>query len=256
MTGLRFDNFSLQGNGVFTTDTDVYSAPARALAAEKLADADGAVIVKTSLEPKVFTCEGWLEAPTIAELDRLIDSFKRELNKQNQHFDLDYAGTIRRYVATPRNVVISRPKGLNTAGWSVEFYCANPVGADIEPRALLSGTAISTSAHIAPITVEGSYKAEPRIVVTISSVTGGTGGKTVSVSNDSTLRGLTVTRDWTNGDVLEIDCLNKTVYVNNAVVEFAGQFPAWEPGNSGISYLDDFTTRTVDLAATYTRRYL
>ena len=262
MKGIRFDVFSLQGSGVYTTSSDVYSAPQLRIQDEKLAESDGSVIVKTSFEPRVFTCEGYMkgegETPQEAseDLDRLIDTFKQNLNKQNQNFDIDYAGSTRRYVATQRNMVISNEKGLDTAGWSVEFFCANPVGADITESTLLADTVITTSSNTAGLTVDGSYKAEPLVTVTVTSVTGGTTNKTITISNDSTLRGVSVTRDWANGDVLEIDCLHKTLYVNNAAVEFGGQFPVWEPGNSGISYLDDFTTRSITMDASYVVRYL
>jgi len=256
MTGILFDVFSLQGNGVYTIKTDVYSAPPITIQDEKLAQADGSVIVKKQLAPKVFTCDGYMQMDTTANLDLLLDTFKRALNKQEQNFDIDYAGSTRRYTATPRNMIISREKGLNTCTWSVEFLCANPVGADISSSTLLSPTTISTSSSTAGITVNGSYKAEPKITITITAVTGGTGGKTVTISNASTLRGVAITRDWTAGDVLEIDSLKKTLFINNSVIDFTGQFPMWDPGNSGISYLDNFTTRTVSMTASYYVRYL
>lgn len=255
MTGIYYDSFSLNSDGVYTTDTDVYSAPPISLQDEKLAEADGSVIVKRTVEPKVFLCEGYMEADTISALDTLLDTFKRNLNKQEQNFDIDYADSVRRYVASPRNMIISRPKGLNTASWSVEFLAANPVGSDVDQSTLLASTAITSSQASSAITVNGSYKAEPVITMTLSAVTGGT-SKTVTITNDSTLRGLTITRTWSAADVLEIDCLNKTVYINDTVVEFSGQFPSWEPGVSAIGYLDDFTTRTVDISATYYVRYL
>ena len=58
MTGLVFDVFSLQGNGVYTTDTDVFDAPQLNIQDERLAESDGSVIVRTSLDPKVFKWEG------------------------------------------------------------------------------------------------------------------------------------------------------------------------------------------------------
>ncbi len=256
MIGILFDVFSLQAAGVYTTQTDVYSAPARQLDAEKLANADGSVVVNDSLQSKVFTCEGYMVADTVSDLDELIDTFKTNLNKRDGNFDIDYASSIRRYVATPRNITISRPKGLNTAGWSVEFFCANPVGSDIAESTLLAATIITSSSSIAAMTIAGSYIAEPVITVTITAVTGGTTNKSISISNDTTLRGITVTRDWIVGDVLEIDCLNKTLYVNNTVVDYTGQFLKWDPGNSGLSYLDDFTTRSVTLSAVYYRRFI
>lgn len=255
MTGITYDSYSLNSDGVYTTETDVYSAPPINLQDEKLAESDGSIVVKRTVEPKIFQVEGFMTADTIANLETLLDTFKRNLNKLNQNFDIDYGAGTRRYVASPRNMMISRPKGLNTATWSVEFLAANPVGSDPVASTLLASTAITASQASASITVSGSYKAEPVITMTLTAVTGGT-TKTVTITNDSTLRGLTVTRTWTAGDVLEIDTLNKTVYVNDTVVEFSGQFPSWEPGVSAVGYLDDFTTRTVDLSAQYFVRYL
>jgi hypothetical protein len=259
MIGIYFDVYSLQSSGTYgvhTTSTDIYSAPRLTTQDEKLAQADGSVIVKATLEPKVFSCDGYMIEADISALDTLLDEFKQALNKQNQNFDIDYAGSTRRYVATPRNIMISRDKGLNSAGWSVEFFCANPVGAEISTSALLAATVNTSSSLVSTITVNGSYVAEPLITVTLTAVTGGTTNKTITISNDTTLRGISITRDWSATDVLEIDCLNKTLYVNDTVVAYSGQFPKWTPGNGAISYLDDFTTRTVSIEATYTKRYL
>jgi len=255
MTGITFDSYNLNGDGVYTTDTDVFSAPPINISAESLAESDGSVIVKRRIDPKVFQCEGYMVADTTEALDDLIDVFKTALNKQGQNFDIDYSGTTRRYVATPRNIVISRPKGLNSAGWSVEFYCAVPVGSLIAAENLFVTATTTLTQDTVSFTVNGSYKAEPLITVTIDSITGGT-TKTITLSNASTLRGLSITRTWIATDVLEMDCLNKTIFVNNMAVEYTGQFPVWEPGNNGLTYLDDFTTRSVDIAGTYTQRYL
>lgn len=256
MTGITFDSFSLNSDGIYTTDPgDLFNAPPINVSAENLAEADGSVIVKRRLDPKVFTLSGYMVADTVVALDTLLDTFKNALNKQGQNFDVDYAGGTRRYVATPRNIMISRPRGLNSAGWSVEFYCAVPVGSETAPEDLFT-TAVNTLSQVTQsFTVNGSYKAEPVLTITIDSITGGT-TKTITLSNASTLRGISVTRTWIANDVLEVDCLNKTLYVNNTTVEYTGQFPSWDPGNNGIVYLDDFTTRSVDLAAIYTRRYL
>jgi phage-related protein len=255
-TNIHFDVLNLQdGANIFTTSTDVFSAPPVLLQTEKLAETDGTVIVKKTFDGKVIKCQGYMQTDTVANLDLLLDNFKRGLNKQNQNFDIDYAGSTRRYMATPQNVVISRTNGLNTAGWSADFYCANPVGMDTSSSTLLGATTITSSTGTSSIVVDGSYKADPIIFVTLTSLTG-SGNHTITISNDATLRGVSVTRTWTAGDVLEIDCLNKTVYVNNGVVPFAGQFPSFDPGNGGIDYLDDFTARSATISATYTRRFL
>lgn len=255
MSTMTYGSLNLLSGGIYVTDTDIDDTPTKVVQSEKLAEADGAIFVKTTYEPKTFKIEGYLKTDLVADLRPLINTFKAALNLEEQNFDYDDGSGTLRYIATARKVFISRPRGLNVAAFSVEFICESPVGADTSGSTLLGFTAISTASVSTALTVGGSYKAEPLITVTIATVTGGT-AKTVGISNDTTLRGISITRTWANGDVIEIDCLNKTVFVNDAVVEYTGQFPTWDVGPGSIAYLDDFTTRSVTLSATYTRRYL
>ncbi|WP_437440989.1 phage distal tail protein [Rathayibacter oskolensis] len=106
-----------------------------------------------------------------------------------------------------------------------------------------------------PITVGGTYKAQPAIRLELTTVSG-SGTRTITITNGSSLRGMSITRTWSAGDVLEIDSLNQTVYVNNIPTPFVGMFPSWEPGAGSVNYLDDFTARSANLTARYTRRWL
>lgn len=256
MIGVSFAGLDLQSGGICVTDTDVFSAPKNTIQGERLAEADGAIIVKATYEPKLFTVDGYMTAATISALDTLLDTFKAALNVDSANFDIDYAGSTRRYVATPQNIVISRPKGLNTATFSLQMYCPSPVGSDTSTSTLLASTAISTATATPSITPAGSYMTEPYITITFTAISGGI-SKFVTITNGSTLRGMSIFRNWLTGDVLEIDSLNKTVYVNHVAVPFIGEFPTWDPGAGSISYLDTFTTsRTASIIATYTRRFL
>lgn len=258
MIALAYDAFSLQGDGIYTSDTDIYSLPPRTIQAPVLANRDGSKIVNTRYESKVFTCSGYMKAEHIPALDLLIDQFKTALNKQNQYFEMDYGEETRRYIATPRNLIISRERGLNAAGWSCEFFCEDPVGWATEPWYALNDsdtvTATSSLATI-PLYINGSYKAEPEITVVFTDITA-TGEQTVTISNAGTLRGVFITRTWADGDVLEIDSLKKTIYVNGATFDFGGQFPVWDTGLGGLTYNDTFTDRSVDITVMYTRRFL
>jgi phage-related protein len=256
MIAVSYNGTSLQSGGIVTTDTTVYSSPKKTIQAEKLAESDGSVIVKETWESKVFTCDGIVSASTISGLDTLLDTFKALLNNRKQNFDIDYAGSTRRYVATPQNVIITRERGLNRAGWSVEFFCESPVGSDTTSSTLLGSTVVTSSTSTSAVTVGGSYKAEPDITVTVTSVTGGSPNKTITIANGTDLKGISITRTWTAGDVLEIDCMNKTVYVNNVATASSGLFPSWDAGTGSLTYIDDFTTRSVTLSATYTKRFL
>lgn len=83
---------------------------------------------------------------------------------------------------------------------------------------------------------------------------------TVGIGNDATGQQINVTRVWSPGDILTIDCslsTNTPVLVNGSPVDFTGAFPAFftpNPGGGGsgtVDYYDTFTTRTFNLSASY-----
>ena len=59
----------------------------------------------------------------------------------------------------------------------------------------------------------------------------------------------------TAGDVIVVDAENRSVTVNGDEVDYYGTFLELEPGASSLTYTDGFTTRNVDIAASYTKRY-
>lgn len=255
MRGLKYGSFDLQSGGVTTVDADVDSAPTNTIQADNLAERDGALVVKQQYSSKPFTISGNLRADTPDLLDALLDTFKAAMAKKKQPFDIEHAGGIRRYLGSARNVTITRRKGFMSALFNVEFLSPDGMGWDITSSTLISSTNITTSNQSLPITVGGSYKAEPIIRITINTITGGT-AKTLQVGNGETLRTLSITRNWTAGDVLEMDTLKGQLLVNGQAVDYRGSLLAFEPGANALVYTDDFTARDVTILSSYTRRWL
>lgn len=252
--GIKFGGFDMQANGVIVITTDVYSTPNNEIQADELAEADGALIVKQRYTSKPFKVEGYIQKPTRLELDIARDAFTAALSAKNQPFDIDYAGGIRRYLASAQNIMIGY-SGATTYSFSVEFLSPDGMGWDLDSSSLITALNVTTASFDQPITVGGSYMAEPVIAVNLGSVTGGT-TKTITLTNGVSLRGVSITRTWDSGDVLEVDSLKKTVFVNDIATDFFGQFPAWKTGAGFLGYLDDFTTRSVTINTSYTKRWL
>lgn len=254
MIGVSYGDLNMQADGVTVTATDVYSAPTNSIQADELAERDGALIVKQQFQKKMFKVEGLIRKSTRLELEQTLDSFKLAMSKKNQGFDVDYAGGIRRYLASVQNNIISS-RGITSVGFSIEFLSPDGMGWDLDSTVLISPTAVTSSNQTVSLNVGGTYKADPLVKVTIGAITGGT-SKTITLSNAATLRSIAVTRTWVAGDVLEIDTLKGSVLVNGAAHDFSGQLLSFEPGDGGLGYLDDFTTRTVTINGSYTRRWL
>jgi hypothetical protein len=254
MIGVKFGDFNMQADGVVVTDTDVYSAPANKIQADPLAERDGALVVKQQYDSKVFTVEGYIRKDSLAELEQMMDTFKGAMARKSQAFDVDYAGGIRRYLASAQNIMLSK-SSLTTAGFSVQFLSPDGMGWDLDSTPLISSANTSQSNTTISLSVGGTYKADPIVTVTVNTLTA-SGDKTITLTNAATLRSISVTRTWTAGDVLEIDTLKGLVLVNGQAHDFTGQLLSFEPGDGGLGYLDDFSARDVTINANYTRRWL
>lgn len=255
MIGIVLGDLNMQTGGITVTNTEgLYSAPTNRIQADRLADADGALIVKQQYDSKQITLEGWLRADTLAEFESLRDTFLAAISIKNQALDIDYGGSTRRWLVNYQNAVVAK-RSNTSARFSLQLLSPDGMGWDLTSTALLSSENITTSPVDVAISVGGTYTCEPLITLTISTVTGGT-SKTVTLRNGTSLRGIAITRTWTASDTLEVDVLKKTVFVNNVPVEFSGQFPTWAIGDGIIQYLDDFTTRNATLSMSHTQRWL
>ncbi|MEU2203589.1 hypothetical protein AB0P19_06905 [Microbacterium oleivorans] len=254
MKGIKFGDFDMQANGVTVTDTDVLSPPQNKIQADELAERDGALVVKQQYASKPFTVYGYLRASSATALDTLLDTFKAAMSVRNQPFDIEHAGSVRRYLASQQNIIISQ-SGPSVAGFSVQFLCPDGMGWDTEASALISSTNISQSAATIPFVVGGSYKADPYIKITVNTVSGGS-NKTVSIGNASTLRTVSITRTWSNGDVVEMDRQKGELLVNGIPHDYRGALLSFDAGAAGITWNDEFTARDVTILANYTRRWL
>ena len=253
MIDVIYDSFNMQTNNVTVSDiSGVYGAPSRNVQVENIAGRDGGVLGDSKYNPRTITISGQLTANTQLELETLITQFNRALNKEEKELKIEDEGDYIVYTATPSVVQVERPRGLTKANFNVDFVCANPVGL-VQGIIILANDTYTTASDSTAITVEGSYKAEPVISVVVNSFTG-TGDRSVIIRNGKNFAGITVTRTWTAGDELEIDCKNLTVTVNGATTDFVGLFPSWQAGNGIISYVDTFTARDVDITVTYNKR--
>lgn len=254
MIDIIYDSFSLQSNGVTTSSIGAYNTPPRDLQIESLAGADGGILVESRWRSATIPASGTLNASSQLELETLIQTFKRSLNKEAKELKVTDSNDFATWIATPGAITIERTRGLTKANWSVDFSCPNPFSTAGAGITLLSTTA-TTATITSSITVSGSYRAEPLMVVTLNSFTGA-GDQTISLQNGKTFAGITITRTWVAGDEIEIDSLNLSVKVNGIESDFTGLFPTWEPGQGVVYYNDSLTTRDADILVTYTKRNL
>lgn len=243
------------GIGVSDGGIEVVSLPDKVTPVYPLADNDGNVASRATYPQKRITINGFISGSSEDNLDSRIDDFKALFNQDGKNLDIYYNGASRRYVAVVEGLpIVRRQKGL-FATFTVSFIC-QPFGSDTSSTSLFSVSNHTSSAYTATPTVGGNAPIQlPIITITLDALTGA--ADYIQLAND--LNGqemLIYGLGLTAGDVLVIDSSTKVVTLNGDQVEVFGTFLTLAPGASSISYTDGFTTRTVDISATYYKRYL
>lgn len=243
--------------GIITNSIEHTNLPDKVMGLYGLADADGSSIPAINYPSKKITIGGVIRGSTQADLDSRIDTFKGYFNGKDKNLDIAYGSSTRRYVATANAVSIVRQQTALYATFQIEFLCTNPFGIDTTATALFATHTGSTVATFTETpTVGGNAPFQlPIFTITLTALTGA--GDYVLISNDNNNQEILIYgAGLANGDVIVIDCVERTVTLNGVEIDYSGTFLELEPGASSITYTNGFTTRTVTVAASYTKRWL
>lgn len=250
---IYFDNFDIS-TVPYYLPTRRYPnvAPDREAQLYPLVRTDGNIITGTRWSQKVIAVEGFIVAPNRVAYEQSLDILKSKLTRSNRPLVMLQAGAERVYMATLdllQEEHIEQGKGRIT----LSFKCADPFGYDVSPITFTN--TLENATHAFEHNFQGVVSVIPLITITLTDITDGT-NKFVKVGNELTGQSITVTRNWTDGDVLVVDGRSKSVTVNSNPQEYSGIFPEYEIGSKEISYEDDFTDRDGTLKVEYVRRYL
>lgn len=243
--------------GIATNSIEHTSIPDKVMALYALADADGSSIPAINYPSKKITIGGVIKGSSQADLDSRIDTFKGYFTGKDKNLDITYGASTRRYIATANTVSVVRQQLALFATFQIEFLCTNPFGLDTSSTALWATKNNFTAATFteAP-TVGGNAPFQlPIFTITIDALTGA--GDYIQISNDNNNQEMMIYGIGLEaGDIIIIDCVARTVTLNGIEIDYYGTFLELEPGANSITYTDGFTTRTVDVAASYTKRWL
>lgn len=250
-----YDGFSFVDNGCVLENIDHLTIAQRRNQIERLANRHGGVLVQSLRGTKPILIEGYYIGSSAADAQQMYDTLAQALNRQERPLEVPHAGGTRTFIATPENLVLKQPDGLNRLTFSFEFVVPEGSSTTDIKTTLVSSTTITTSTATIPISVLGSVKARPTFTLTINSVSGGTGG-TISIRNARDFIGLDITGDWTAGTTVTVDSDNLQIFVNGVLTEPSGRFPTYEPGSGSVYYSDTFSSRSITMSATYKEKNL
>lgn len=253
---VTYNTVDLNSGTIITTDIQDAASPQRVLSTFNLLRSGGVVLTDSNYYAKTIKVSGTIVGTSMTNLESLIDTFQATMAVQDKNLDIAYNSGTRRYVCTPAVVTVQRPvRASNFAKFSVDFL-ATQYGKDTSVTTISSAVAYTTTVSSTSSLFGGSapdQKVKIQLVLTAGT---GLTAKHINVANASTNEAIDVTRDWTVGETLVIDCDLMTVTVDGVNVAYTGAFPRFASGTSNLDILDDFTTRTRTITTTYTKRYL
>ncbi len=242
--------------GIISNVIDHTDLPTKIAELYAIAGADRSAIMSTSYPSKTITLAGAIKGSTQDDLDSRIDTFKGYFRGTDKNLDIDYAGTTRRYIATVNTTSIKRMQQSLWAIFTIEFICTLPFGKETSSSSLFSSLNQTTASKNFTPTIGGTAPFQLGIItLTIDSLTGT--ADYISISNDlNNQQMLLFGLGLANGDVIVIDCDQRTVTVNGVVVDYQGTFLELAPGASSITIANAFTTCQIDYVGIYYKRYL
>lgn len=261
--GVTFDTHNMQtydpatNVGIITNVIDHTSAPDLLAQIYGLADTDGSSIPALNYPTRKLRLAGAIKGSTQANLDDRIDELKGWFIGKDKNLDVVYGSGTRRYIATPLTLPVIRYDKPLFATFTIDLVCTLPFGIDTSTTDLWTAKNNFTSATFTETpTVLGTAPYQlPVITITIDALTGA--GDYVQISNDNNGQDMMIYGlGLQAGDVIVIDCVQRIVTVNGEEVDYYGTFLELSPGANSITYTDGFTTRTVDVSAVYTKRWL
>ena len=257
MIGINFAGIDFTSGAYTVTETDAFSAPGKTTKIIELARRDGSVQVYEKFKSRTIQVSGYIKSDTGLNLRAAMDSMKRLLLSPKSSLVLTEDGYPMTWDKTKlNNVNISRDRNQVTyATFSAEFFSEQPFGLDGVSDTWFDQVVTGSTQSI-PFNVNGTYPGYPIIDITVNAINPNDVETTMVFGNPATSQLLELTRIFKAGDIINIDTLNRRVFVGTQLVSPDGQFPAWVPGAGTFEISDLATTRNLSVKAVAPRRYL
>lgn len=246
-------NILTEISGWFTTGTTTYRYPTRTVNIYDLPDSDKSAYTSSYANGRDVNISGVIRTNSRGPLDEAISRLYAMLASNNVTLELPVGGEQRYfYEVSVKNIIIADVAG-GYAAVNIELHADDPYSYATTTTELLNVVNVTSGNRTWAVTVEGIGEQAPTITYTLDSYTNGTGVEVSLGEPDGNI--VTVRRSWSAADVLEIDCKERTVKVNDANVSYEGTFPKWINGSKYIHLTDTFTERQFDLNVVYSKRY-
>lgn len=253
---VSFDSFDLQDGTYNTTRLNPVGAPNRSVDMLPIARADGSVMVFQKFDAKTIRLEGYINSATREDLEADIDALKVATRPESGVLEFDWGTGVRMYDCVANLSIERGQENISFVPFTIEFQSESPFATDGTSDSLVTAQNNTTGSASIPITVTGTYDAQPVVTISIVAINPSVTASELTIGNANNSQYLAVNEIFTAGDELVIDCKNYRCFLNGNFVPSIGQFPYFAPGAGVLEYSDNCTTRDINITATAEKRYL
>jgi predicted phage tail component-like protein len=221
-------------------------------------DRDGEIEVRKKFPPRIIKIEGRLEGTSYSNLvTSIIPAFSAYLYKDSD-VQLIFSDETDRYFNAQVNKVTTRSYYSAWRLIDIEFICADPFAYNVEADP--DSQTITVDDTVYEVTNSGHYYTFPVITVTFNQAQ-----THIYIQNNSiTGNRLDISKNFATNDVLEIDCKNMTIKLNDAHSPSGlgdggsegAEMIVFKAGKNGIQVGTDDATINIDVFMSYRKVYL
>ena len=249
-----FNGFSFQNINAITSKVLYDEMPIRKVRTFDIPREHGQKIVTDFYRTKRIRMVGVLRAASKEELNTKIDQMKLALSKRNSVLDIKINGVVRRFIATCETETIFDRDYFHVTFVRYDFVLSvySSFGSDVSftSSSLLDQSQLNFTKQVENT---GTADTKPFIHVLFKSVDAIT---SIAITNNATGERMTVTENFSDGDILTIDSDTKTVMLNGSRNRFLGVFFDLLTGLNDLVFELEGTSATINVTTRYTRKFL
>lgn len=247
---ITFNSYGLQNASVVSgpDGIGIRDFPDRDFASLDISQWDGEIFNSIFFRGRDITINWHLIAPNKAELDDLIDEMKKRVSKKEKLLKWKVNDITRQITASVSSLTFGTKENIYIS-YSISFKTADSFWELSQKQSFLIED-ISGSPHVESILNEWEAT-NPMFVFGFKTGLVGVTSINISVSGI----GIDIAQAISDGDILIIDGITKSVYYNGVEIDFDGVFPLFETDDNLVTFTIN-GTYTADISVIYSNKIL
>lgn len=242
--------------GLLITGYSTYNPPANNLNNFSVALADKSVSVTRNEQSRRITINGIIRTSDRVNLEQSLDTLNQYIKKLNKTLDVPLRGSRYTFRETSYQNMIVRDVAGGMAEISIELLAADPYSYATELSTALSTTNITSVPQSLLVNFEGNTEQLPIITINNFTLEPETSNKEIVITNPVTSESITLSRVFTDAEVIVLNFDTRQVTVDGEIVDYSGIFFGVDPSVTALLLDDNFTSRDFDIKIEYYKRYI